>query len=69
MDEKNLTTSKESTVKDFLEVIFRRKWMIIGIVVVATAVVFIMNMKEPAVYASSGRLMVQRGEATGVFKP
>lgn len=69
MDEKNLTTSKESTVKDFLEVIFRRKWMIIGIVLVATVVVFVMNMREPAVYASSGRLMVQRGEATGVFNP
>ena len=69
MVEKSLTTRKESTVKDFLDVIFRRKWMIIGIVVVATVIVFILNMREPAVYASTGRLMVQRGEATGVFNP
>ena len=69
MAEKNLTTTKESTVKDFLEVIFRRKWIILGIVVIATAVVFMLNIKETAVYESSGRLMVQRGEATGVFNP
>lgn len=69
MVEKNLTTSKESTIKDFLEVVFRRKWMILGIVVIATVIVFILNMREPAVYESTGRLMVQRGEATGVFNP
>jgi len=50
-------------------VIFRRKWMILGIVVVATLMVFILNMREPAVYESTGRLMVQRGEAGGVFNP
>lgn len=67
MMEKNLTTSKESTVKDFLEVIFRRKWMIIGVVLVSTAAVFLLNMREPAVYESAGRLLVQRGEATGAY--
>ncbi len=67
MAEKSLTTSKESTVKDFLEVIFRRKWMILGIVLVSTAAVLLLNMREPATYESSGRLLVQRGEATGVY--
>ncbi len=69
MVEKSLTTSKESTVKDFLEVIFRRKWIIIGIVLIATAVVLMLNMRESAVYESTGRLLVQRGEAGGVFNP
>ncbi|MCK4549097.1 MAG: hypothetical protein KAU49_02970, partial [Candidatus Krumholzibacteria bacterium] len=69
MVEKSLTTSKESTVKDFLEVIFRRKWIILGIVLIATAVVFTLNMRESAVYESTGRLLVQRGEAGGVFNP
>jgi uncharacterized protein involved in exopolysaccharide biosynthesis len=67
MAETNLTTSKESTVKDFLEVIFRRKWVILGVVVVSTAAVFLLNMREPAIFESSGRLLVQRGEATGAF--
>ncbi|HUV36355.1 MAG TPA: Wzz/FepE/Etk N-terminal domain-containing protein, partial [Patescibacteria group bacterium] len=58
---------KESTIKDFLEVIFRRKWIIVGIVTVATAVAFIVNMREPAVYESSVKALVKRGEQPGVF--
>jgi uncharacterized protein involved in exopolysaccharide biosynthesis len=67
MVEKNLTTSKESTVKDFLEVIFRRKWVIIGVVAIATSAVFLLNLREPAVFESTGRILVQRGEAIGVY--
>ena len=64
-----VTTSavKESTVKDFLEVIFRRKWIIIGVVVVSTALVLFMNMRQQAIYESTGKMLVQRGEASGVF--
>ena len=67
MVENNITTSKESTVKDFLEVIFRRKWVILGVVLVATASVFLLNLREPAVFESTGRILVQRGEAIGVY--
>lgn len=62
-----IESRKESTLKDFLEVIFRRKWIIIGIVVVATAVAFIINMREPAIYESSAKVLVKRGEQPGVF--
>jgi uncharacterized protein involved in exopolysaccharide biosynthesis len=58
---------KESTVKDFLEVIFRRKWIILGIVLVATAIVVIMNMSKPAEYESTAKVLIKRGEAPGVF--
>lgn len=58
---------KESTVKDFLEVIFRRKWIILGIVLLSTAIVIAMNLREPAAFESSGRMLVKRGEITGVF--
>ena len=58
---------KESTVKDFLEVIFRRKWIILGIVAVATIMVALLNMREPATYESSAKMLVKRGEAQGVF--
>jgi polysaccharide biosynthesis protein PslE len=57
----------ESTVKDFLEVVFRRKWSIISIVAIATAVVVFLNLREPAVYESNGKLLVKRGEAIGIF--
>ncbi len=62
-----LESRKESTLKDFLEVIFRRKWIIIGIVVVSTSFVIFLNIKEPAAYESSAKMLVKRGEATSVF--
>ncbi len=65
MDE--LQYQKESTVKDFLEVIFRRKWMILGIVAVATTMVIMLNIREPAVYESSAKILVKRGEMQSVF--
>lgn len=58
---------KESTVKDFLEVIFRRKWIVLGIVVASTAMTVILNLRKPAEYESSAKVLIKRGEAPGVF--
>lgn len=58
---------RESTVKDFLEIIFRRKWIIVGIVAIATVIIFIISMREAAIYESSARVLVKRGEQPGVF--
>ena len=58
---------KESTVKDFFEVIFRRKWIIIGVVFISTVLVIFLNLREPAVFESVARMLVKRGEASGVF--
>ncbi|MBN2185766.1 MAG: hypothetical protein JW746_10630 [Candidatus Krumholzibacteriota bacterium] len=65
MDNSNL--AKESTVKDFLEVIFRRKWIIVGVVLISTSFVLFLNLREPAGYESTGKMLVKRGEAPGVF--
>ncbi|MBU8923165.1 MAG: hypothetical protein KOO63_15205 [Bacteroidales bacterium] len=61
------TVQKESTIKDFLEVIFRRKWVILGVVLVSTTLVIALNLREPAIFESTGKMLVRRGEATGVF--
>lgn len=65
--EERRSIQRESTVKDFLEVVFRRKWIIIGIVAVATLSVVMLGLREPAVYESSAKALVRRGEAQGVF--
>ncbi|MDZ7859860.1 MAG: hypothetical protein U5O15_04200 [Candidatus Krumholzibacteriota bacterium] len=57
----------ESTVKDFLEVIFRRKWVIIGIVLFSLVMVIFLNMREPALYESLSTMLVKRGQPEGVF--
>ena len=61
------TPQKESTIKDFLEVIFRRKWIILGVVLVSTTLVIVLNLREPAIFESTGKMLVRRGEASGVF--
>ena len=58
---------KESTVKDFLEVVFRRKWIIVGIVFVATFIVVFLNVSGTATFESSAKVLVKRGESQGVF--
>ncbi len=60
---------RESTVKDFLEVVFRRKWVILGIVAVAVVVTTIMMLRQPAMYESSAKILARRGEAPGVYDP
>jgi succinoglycan biosynthesis transport protein ExoP len=65
--ERQFELKKESTVKDFLEVIFRRKWIIIGIVAVTTVSVAFFNLREESVYESSAKMLVKRGESQGVF--
>lgn len=62
-----IESRKESTIKDFLEIIFRRKWIIVGIVVVATAIIIMINLRGAAIYESSARVLVKRGEQPGVF--
>ncbi|MCK4538580.1 MAG: hypothetical protein KAV42_07290 [Candidatus Krumholzibacteria bacterium] len=61
------TVQKESTIKDFLEVIFRRKWIILGVVLVSTTLVIGLNLRESAIFESTGKMLVRRGEASGVF--
>jgi succinoglycan biosynthesis transport protein ExoP len=58
---------RESTVKDFLEVVFRRKRIVVGIVAIATLVMIILTLRQPAVYESAAKVLIKRGEAQGVF--
>ena len=60
-------TKQEATLRDFLDVIFRRKWLIIGIVLLTTVIVAYLKVSKPQVYASGARILVQRGERSDVF--
>jgi uncharacterized protein involved in exopolysaccharide biosynthesis len=58
---------RETTIRDFLNVVFRRKWMILSIVATATAVVVFLNARQPIQYASSSRVLVKRGQRSDVI--
>jgi uncharacterized protein involved in exopolysaccharide biosynthesis len=58
---------KETTLRDFLNVIFRRKWVILSVVALATFTVFYLNARKPAYWGSTSRILVERGERQDVF--
>jgi uncharacterized protein involved in exopolysaccharide biosynthesis len=58
---------QETTLRDFLDVIFRRKWIILSVVGLATATVFYLNARKPAFWESTSRILVERGEQNDVF--
>lgn len=53
---------QEATVRDFLNVIFMRKYMILTIVMFTSVSMFYFNARRPQIYSSSSRIMVKRGE-------
>ncbi len=59
---------QEATLRDFLNVIFRRKILILTIVFITSAMVFVLNTIQPQVYESNSRVLIRRGEIQGVFE-
>lgn len=54
---------QETTLRDFLSVIFRRKWIILSVVGLATVTVFYLSSRAPLLWESSSRILVRRGES------
>ena len=54
--------ARQATAREFLAVLFRRKWIILGLFLVTTATVFTVAFTTPKTYISSGRVLIKRGE-------
>jgi uncharacterized protein involved in exopolysaccharide biosynthesis len=57
------TTLKRSSggARDFLAVLFRRRWILGSVVAVTTLTVLAINLSQPLFYESTGRVIVKRG--------
>jgi uncharacterized protein involved in exopolysaccharide biosynthesis len=60
---------RQATAREFLAVIFRRKWIILGLFLVTTLTVLVVAFTTPTYYQSSGRILVKRGEWQSVLRP
>src|SRR5262245_62942923 len=60
---------RQATAREFLAVLFRRKWIILGLFLITTATVVAVAMTTPALYISSGRILVKRGERQSMLRP
>jgi uncharacterized protein involved in exopolysaccharide biosynthesis len=54
--------ARQATAREFLAVLFRRKWIILGLFLVTTVTVFTVALTTPTSYISSGRVLIKRGE-------
>ena len=55
--------------RDFLTVVFRRKWIILGLFAVVSLTVGILTLARPVDYASFGSVLVKRGEQESIMTP
>jgi len=56
------TQRKERELRDYYAVLLRRKWLILGIVVLTTALVSVYSLKTPSVYEASATLQLDSKE-------
>ncbi len=61
--------ARQATAREFLAVLFRRKWIILGLFLVTTATVLVVALSTPTYYQSQGRILVKRGERQSVLRP
>jgi len=61
--------ARQASAREFLAVIFRRKWIIFGLFLITTSTVVVVAFTTPTTYISSGRILVKRGERQSALKP
>lgn len=59
---------RQTTFREFLAVVFRRRWIILSIFLITTATVAVIVFTTPLTYISSGRVLLKRGEQTSVLQ-
>jgi uncharacterized protein involved in exopolysaccharide biosynthesis len=59
----------QATAREFFTVLFRRKWMILGLFLVTTITVIVLSMVQTESYVSSGRVLIRRGESESSLVP
>jgi uncharacterized protein involved in exopolysaccharide biosynthesis len=66
MDERN-ETRQETSLRDFVEVVFRRKLILISIFLLSIVLVVFLDSRKPEVWESTSRVLVRRGEQSSVL--
>ncbi|HEX6790957.1 MAG TPA: Wzz/FepE/Etk N-terminal domain-containing protein [Candidatus Krumholzibacteria bacterium] len=67
--ETRVNTRQETSIRDFLDVVFRRKWVILGVVAFTTLLVFVLDARQPDTWESTSRVIIRRGEQQTILNP
>jgi len=60
---------RQTTAREFLAILFRRKGIILGLFAVTTVTVLVISLTTPVTYVSSGRVLIKRGEQESMLTP
>src|SRR5258705_204743 len=60
--------ARQASAREFLAVLFRRKWIILGLFLITTATVITVALTTPVSYISSGRILIKRGERQSALR-
>jgi succinoglycan biosynthesis transport protein ExoP len=60
--------ARRGSARDFLAVIFRRRWIILSIFAVTTVTVLAINLSQAVYYESTGRVQVKRGMRDNIMQ-
>jgi polysaccharide biosynthesis transport protein len=63
------SNSQRATAREFFAVVFRRRWIIIGLFVVTLVTALVVAFGTPTEYISSGQVLVRRGEQESIMSP
>jgi uncharacterized protein involved in exopolysaccharide biosynthesis len=63
------SSSQRATAREFFAVVFRRRWIIIGLFVVTLVTAMVVAFGTPTEYVSSGQVLVRRGEQQSALNP
>jgi uncharacterized protein involved in exopolysaccharide biosynthesis len=67
MTDQRIDTRQETSLRDFLDVAFRRKWVIISMVIATTLLVFALDARRPDMWESTSRVLVKRGKQQSIL--
>jgi succinoglycan biosynthesis transport protein ExoP len=61
--------ARQATAREFVAVVFRRKWIIIGLFAATTATVLAIALSTPVTYTSLGKVQIDRGSKVNMTSP
>jgi uncharacterized protein involved in exopolysaccharide biosynthesis len=57
-----LKVEREASLRDFLTIVFRRKWIVLTLFFLSSGTVLYLNLRTPVLYKSASKVLVRRGE-------
>jgi len=61
--------NRQATAREFFAIVFRRRWIIIGLFLVVTLTVLVVVLSAPTDYRSIGKVAIRRGEQESLLQP